>query len=327
MTRNVTRRTALKAIGLGVGGLAASGGVTARGSGLERLIDYDPDAGELPENVATNPFGFKFVSMPPRAEIRAIGPDNETQSTFATFDVGEGNGVIGVEALPFGTVFACVVSDGAADSDEQGIWRVSPRGERSLVAPVEAERFPNDLIVHRGSLLVTDSVGGAVLRVDDGEADVWVEDPLLEGDGSSGSGFPVGANGIVESRDGTVYVANTELGHVVEIPVNRDGSAGTPEVFVADERLVSADGMGIDVKDDLYVAMNQRNTVARVTGNGSIETLATADDGLDNPSDVTFGAGRGERTDVFVTNFALFSQEDPSFAKLDVGIPGQSVFP
>lgn len=327
MPINVTRRTALKTIGAGLGGVAISGGVASADSGPETLFTYDPTLGELPENITISKRGAKYVSFPPRGEIREITPDNQTQSTLATFDIGSGNGVIGLEANPEGTLYACLVTFNTANSDTHGIWSVAPDGEKSLFAALGNGTFPNDILLDGDSLLVTETIGGAVLRVSEGAVSEWVADPLLEGDGSAGFPFPLGANGIAAASDGTVYVANTELGHIVEVPVNPDGSAGTPTTFVAAPRLVASDGLAIDSRDNLYVGVIGQDTVLRVNRNGSIETLATADDGLDGPSDVTFGTSRGEQTDVFITNFALLSRADPSLMKLDVGIPGRPIHP
>lgn len=327
MTLDIPRRTALKTIGLGIGGMTLGGGVASANSGPETLFTYDPTIGELPENIAITKRGTKYVSFPPRGEIRAITPDNQSQATIATFDIGDGTGVVGLEVHPIGTLFACLVTFNTPESDTHGIWRVTPDGETSLFAALGDGTFPNDILLDGDSLLVTDTIGGAVLRVSEGAVSEWVADPLLEGTGSAGFPFPIGANGIAEASDGTVYVANTEQGHIVEIPVNPDGSAGTPEVFVADGTLFASDGLAIDTKDNLYVGVIGQDTVVRVTQDERLETLATAADGLDGPSDVTFGTSRGEQKDVFITNFALLSMEDPSLMKLDVGVPGRPIHP
>lgn len=327
MTRYLTRRTTLKSLGAGIGGVAAGGGVVAADGGPVTVFTYDPEVGELPENVAIGPRGRKYVSFPPRGEIRVISPDNQDQQTLTTLDAGAGQGVIGLEVHPDGTLFACLASFDTEGSDKHGIWRVSPDGDASLFAALDPVTFPNDITLDRDGLLVTDSSGGAVLRVAEGEASVWVADPLLAGDGSLGFPFPIGANGIARARDGTVFVANTESGQLVEIPVEPGGSAGSPEVFVADERLFAADGLAIDAQDDLYVAVIGQDAVRKVGGDGTIETLATGADGLDGPSDVTFGRARGEQRSVFITNFALLSMENPSLMRLDVGVPGRPIHP
>lgn len=327
MTQTISRRRALTTIGLGFGGIAVGGKIASAKSGLETLITYDPDRGELPENIAIDKRGIKYVSFPPRGEIRSITPDNRTQSTIATFDIGGGVGVIGLEVHPDGTLFACLVTFNTVGSDTHGIWRRTPEGDTSLFAALGAGTFPNDILLLEDSLLVTDTIGGAVLRVSEGTVSEWISDPLLAGNGSLGFPFPIGANGIARGSDGTVYVANTEKGHIVAIPVEPDGRAGQPRVFVSDPRLFASDGLAMDTRDNLYVGVIGQNTVVRVSSDGRIETLASGADGLDGPSDVTFGTSRDEQRDVFITNFALLSLDDPSLMKLTVEVPGRPIHP
>lgn len=212
-------------------------------------------------------------------------------------------------------------------SDTHGIWRITPAGDVGVFAALVPGTFPNDVLLFGESLLVTDTINGAILRVTEGSVKEWVADTLLEGTGAIGFGIPLGANGIPADRKGNVYVANTEQGHIVRIPVDPDGSAGTPEVFVSDPRLFAVDGLAMDVRDNLYAAIIGQDTVLRVSNTGSIETLATGSDELDGPSDVTFGTSRGNQTFVFITNFALLTQDDPSLMKLDVGVPGRPIHP
>lgn len=326
MTTYLSRRTAMRVLGAGVA-TAAFGTGTATAQGPTELFTYNPAVGELPENVAIDRRGRKYVSFPPIGEIRRISSDNTTELPYADFEIGSGEGVIGLEVHPNGTLYACLVTFNTPNSDTHGIWRVTPDGESTLYADLASTTFPNDILLFGRSLLVTETVGGAVLEVRENESSVWVQDPLLEGTGAFPDFPPLGANGIARGSDGTVYVANTEQGHIVEIPVNPDGSAGTPTVFRSDPRLFASDGLAIDTQDTLYVGVIGQDTVVRVFQDGTIETLATATDGLDGPSDVTFGTARGEQRSIFITNFALLNQLKPSLMKLDVGRPSRPIRP
>lgn len=333
MTVRISRRGVLGAVGAGTFGavVVGAGGVTGKPESEPeepvRLFSYDPQMDELPENIAIDRRGAKYVSFPPLGEVWRISPDNSTQSPFATFDTNEGDfGVIGVEVTPTGVVYACLVTTPGAD--QLGVWRVDSDGETRLYAGLPEDSFPNDILPDGDRLLVTDTTVGAVWEVRDGEATPWVVDDLLAGTGAAGFGIPLGANGIARRKDGSVVVANTEKGHLVRIPVNPNGSAGTPELFVAASELAFSDGLAIDTNDDVYVAVIGQSTVVRVPSDGdaeNIETLATAADGLDNSSDVTFGTSRGEQKELFITNYALLSEEDPSLMKLDVGVPGAPI--
>lgn len=239
-------------------------------------------------------------------------------------------GVTGLEADPNGTVYACFASDldTVGGSDTNGVWTVDRDGERSLLAELppddyEGLTFPNDVTLLGDSVLVTDSFRGAVYRVwRDGEAEVWVESGLLAPSGPGG----FGANGIAIGKDGTVYVANLDGGRIVEIPVGKDGSPGTPATFVQDGRLIGADGLAFDARGNLYVAVNAQNAVRRVSPDGEIETLAgnglNGVEEFDFPADVTFGTSRGEQKSVFVPNLAFSETSYPTLVKLDGGVPG-----
>src|SRR5207247_7976429 len=104
--------------------------------------------------------------------------------------------------------------------------------------------FANGLAFDKlGNMYVTDSIGGAVWRIPrGGSAERWIQDPLLEGTGVLGLGFPVGANGISFAGD-SLIVDNTEHGTVLRIPIQPDGSGGTPKVIAADPALFGSYGV------------------------------------------------------------------------------------
>jgi hypothetical protein len=342
MTGYFPRRTVLRTIGLG--GLALAGGVTAASakplsadSLPEVLYEFAPPnpdegfPGELPENVAVDRRGTKFVSVPSLGQIWTFSPENElVGAPFTQFETSGAFlvGVTGLEADPNGSVFACFASDldTVGGSATNGVWTVDRDGEPTLLAELPPDdydglTFPNDLTLFGDSVLVTDSFRGVVYRVGaDGTAEVWVDSGLLDPDG----GF--GANGIAVGKDGTVYVANLDQGRIVEIPVGKDGSAGEPDTFVQSEELIGADGLAFDTRGSLYVAVNAQNAIRRVSPDGEIETLA--ENGLDGveefdfPADVTFGTSRVEQKSVFIPNLAFSADPYPTLMKLDVGVPG-----
>ena len=111
-----------------------------------------------------------------------------------------------------------------------GVYRVTRDGAITRLPGSEAIAFPNGLAFdHR--LYVTDTVGAAVWRIPrHGAGRLWLQSPLLAGDGSIGFGFPLGANGIA-CRHSELVVGNTELARLVRIPIEPDGSAGSPSVW------------------------------------------------------------------------------------------------
>jgi sugar lactone lactonase YvrE len=198
-------------------------------------------------------------------------------------------------------------------------------GSAERIPGTEAILFPNDLTFDkRGNLYVTDAAGGAVWRIGgSGSVELWADHPLLQGTGDLGLGFPYGANGIAFSH-GRVIVANTERGMLVAIPIEPAGDAGEPTVLAESRALIGVDGIAFDVHGNVYAAVNGQNTLVAARIDGSIDVLATATDGLNQPSTVAFGTGMRDNQTLFFVNFAVFSPAPtPGVLEVRVGVPGQ----
>jgi sugar lactone lactonase YvrE len=112
--------------------------------------------------------------------------------------------------------------------------------------------------------------------------------------------------------------------------MNPDGSAGTASVFSGPAcDLWGADGGAMDNADNLYVAADAINQIVRVDPTGHIQVLA-AGSPLNEPSDIAFGTGLGDRTELFISNDAAFptfppSTGAPGVLEMNVGIPGRPI--
>lgn len=294
--------------------------------GIETVRTYDSAAGELPEGLTVDKRGRIYLSMTFLGELRRIDPDG-SEHLVATLPTGSGFGPLGLAVDAPGNVYAGVVT---FDPETHGVWRVTPSGETSRLPGSADIGFPNGVAFDdRGTLYVTDSIGGAVWRIPrGGSAEVWVQDPLITGDDSAPLPFPVGANGITYRR-GTIYVTNTELASVVTIPVLPDGSAGAPALLAQDPALGGADGIALDVHGGIYVPVIAQSHIVRLTPSGdALTVIADGDDGLDFTSSVAFGTGKGERMTLFAVNFAIaefFGEtptHGPALLAIDVGVPG-----
>lgn len=298
--------------------LGVATGATASSAPTQTVVSFDATAGELPEGLAVDENGSLYVSLSPLGQIRRIAADG-SQSVLATIGAGAGLGPLGLAVGASGHVYAAVAT---FDSASSGVYWIPRRGMTKRLPGTGQILFPNAVALDtHGSVYATDTIAGAVWRVPPGgSAELWIQHPLLVGDGSAGFGFPVGANGIAY-RHGSFYVANSERGRIVRIPVRRDGKAGAPQVVAENPALVPADGIAFDVLGNLYVAVIAQNTLVRVASDGSIETLATAADGLDFPASLAFGTTSEERKELFFTNFGILGT--PSVLKLNVGVPGR----
>lgn len=263
---------------------------------LETVVEFDAAANELPEGIVIDDENNIYVSLARTAEIRKITPAGESTS-FATLpSPGDGN-TTGLALDASGKLYA---ARGGSEDEANGVYVVSADGtevERFFAS--EAGTFPNALVFDAtGDLFVTNSFGGLIWRVDpEGNAEVWVEDDLLASE-------TFGANGLALDAGGEhFYVANTGGGLIARVPVEEDGSAGTVEVFVEDERLMGADGLTFGPDGVLYVAVNGQDSIVAISPDGEVTVLAEGGI-LQNPASLELGSG-DEAGNLYITNFAV----------------------
>ena len=201
-----------------------------------------------------------------------------------------------------------------------------------LFASLDISGIPNDLAFDAGgNLYVSDSARGQVWKIDrEGDVSTWKTDPLLLGLNPPGPplGVSVGANGIAfDAGEQNLYVANTDYGRIVRIPVNGDGLAGEAEVFVEDKNaLRGADGITFDSKKNLYVAVSIQDRLVLISPTGKLITLAEGTL-LQNPASLQFGVGE-EKNNLYVTSSAFlrfvgatFGTPRPALLKMSVEVP------
>lgn len=185
------------------------------------------------------------------------------------------------------------------------IWKISPAGQVSTFTEVPGSRFLNDFDFDRsGNLYVTDSLNNVIYKVSPtGVAETWSSHPLLR-PRTAPTVYPnlaFGTNGILVSPQGDVYATVTQPGRIVRIPVNANGSAGTPQVFVEDELLAGIDDMVMDTNGDIYAAINIFNRIVVIKPDGRVSTVAAG--GLFSvPTTVAFGRAPGTERTLFVCN-------------------------
>ena len=290
---------------------------------VTRVLTTSPP--NVPESIATDHRGTTYLSLPFASKVVKFAPGGAlvTVATFPSFPLG-------VRLDPEGNVFVAVVGS--------GIWKVPAAGGPAAQVAGGPGLWNGLAFDHRGNLYVSDSGGGAIWRLDkNGDFTLWSGSPLLKGTTAAGpcglvhpavpSFGPLGANGIAFNNHGDMLVANTDFGEIVRIPTNPDGSAGTASVFSGPAcNLWGADGVGMDNADNLYVAANSKGQIDRVDPTGHVDVLA-AGDPLSFPSDIAFGTGRGDRTAIFISNFAAFptSNGAPGVLEMDAGIPGRPI--
>lgn len=88
------------------------------------------------------------------------------------------------------------------------------------------------------------------------------------------------------------------------------------------------DGLAFDVDGNIYATLVLQNQLVRIDPtDGTVDVLLNADDGLHNPASLAFGTTEGDRTSLYVTNYAVLppAPEDspgPAVLRLDAGVEG-----
>lgn len=323
------------------------------------FIPTDASLAEFPEGVAVDKVGNVYMSIrqSPFGPIPALTdqvwkftPSGE-KTVLADFG-HPGGGGCGLAVDAEGNVY---MARTASAAPHNGVYRVDRGGQILLVPGTGAIVFPDGLAFDpQGNLFISAPFSvdpgsgafaqGGIWRVaKGGTASPWLHDDLLTGVFPPlFFSFPVGANGIAFYH-GALYVINTDKALVVRVPVKSDGSPGQAEVWKQVKDVsesifyqspvfpLQLDGLALDVHGNVYIAVPSRLAVIRINASDrSQETIAVYPAApLDAPFSLTFGTGKGERENLFITNSGLVGAlvpelpwPGPGLVKIAVGIPG-----
>jgi sugar lactone lactonase YvrE len=305
--------------------------VQAKKTSTNVKVVRDYDADQLPEGIAFDKIGNMYVSIQSKGEIWRIRPNGEETLLLSI----PATNAFGLAVDARGNVYATY-----AFSAAQGVYKISKDGSSYRIPGTENILWANALAFdERGNLYVTDTWNGEIWRVTlGGSAQLWIQHTLLYGLVPGDLGKvpdypPIGANGIQYWRGG-LYVANTEKGLLVYVPILRHGDAGTPRVVAGDidkvggteGKLYGLDGITLDVHGNVYGASVLLSQVVKINPvNGKVQVILTAADGLSNPASLAFGTGKHDRETLFFTNFSVIDPSlgfGPAVLKLGVCVPG-----
>ena len=289
-----------------------------KAANLTTFVTFDPARLEVPENITVDEANNLYVSLILNNEVRKITPDG-AQSTYVTFDGAPGS-----------------LTTGLAINDDTGDLFVAfnPAGQDSVIYVVHTDHskqvfatFPAGAVLNGltpdddGNLYVADSVLGVVWRVGatGGAPAVWVD---LHAPGAPQLPGPNGVK--FDKHQRNLYVSVSFQGTIYRVPVDKAGNAGTPAVFVSN---IPPDDFAFDRLGNLYVATEPAMSVVRVRPDGTMETIASAADGLQNTTAVRFGRHADAKLDLYILSAQIppGSDSHPAIFKLHVGLPGLPV--
>lgn len=217
--------------------------------------------------------------------------------------------------VPDGMLLTAISPDPAV----HGVWHVPTSGTAQRRAALPPGTMPNGIaVLADGSAVVADSFGARLWHVDaSGNSRIWLEHPLLQPRAYLGR-FP-GPNG-VQAWNGAVYVAVSDRGHILRVPVTGTGAAGAPAVVHED---MAADDFAIDTDGTLYVATHPFDTIVKIDRAGVRTTLAGTAQGVTGPTAVAVGADADGRKILYaVTDGGLYRAPGSAPIPIPAQVPG-----
>ncbi len=182
------------------------------------------------------------------------------------------------------------LATGRSPGGPETVYHIDASGRVEVFTTPTGARFLNGLArLDARTVLAADSSAATVWKLDltTKTASPWLRHSLL-GHRSAASIFPTNtgfpaANGLKRHGD-AVYVSNSDRAAIIRIPLNADGTAGTPAVWA--EQLL-ADDFAFDAAGNLFAPSHPLNTVVRVAPNGRRTTIGNGSIGTVGPTAVT----------------------------------------
>lgn len=307
----------------GTGGDTGTGGSTGGdtstgGAAAPSFVAHtDPAKGELVEGLFVDG-GSAYIGLAPLGTIEKVDLSKGTVTSFGALPPIPANGgfLLGIVVDAEGNAYVGFGGGPGVDV-KNGVYKI-PAAGGSVADPFATDanmNFPNGLLLDGTDLFVADS-GGTIFKIaSDGTVAPWKSDPTLVGTDQScmySAPFPLGANGIVKIGS-AMYVANTNLGQLVKIAINADGSAGDAQVIAGPDcqALGAIDGIAVDADGtSILGVLNGQNKIVRIDSSGNV-TDVFAGAPLDNPASISVVKDASGAT-AYITNSSFFNQATPA---------------
>lgn len=247
------------------------------------------------ENLAIAPDGTLFITNHEVGDILQFVPGDQPQIFAST--AGK---VTGITFMPNGDLLLT----GWEQAGTSVIWGITSTGQVTIRTTLSEAQFLNGITpLTADQYLTADSYRGVIWQFDAAtdRATVWLEHALLARSNST-TPFPA-ANGIKRFGD-TLYVSNTEKMLLLQIPIQADGAAGEPSVFLESTNI---DDFAFDQTGNLYAATHIYNSVIKISPTGETVVIAEAEQGVIGSTAVAFGRQASDQTSLYVvTNGGMF---------------------
>jgi sugar lactone lactonase YvrE len=176
----------------------------------------------------------------------------------------------GTDGFLLGIAFDAVGNCYACDLRHAAVFRYDAVSGRIARFGAAGIRVPNYPVVdaRRGALYVSDSrgsgdVGPGIFRFDlrTGDGAIWCTSPMAF---ANGMALAPGGDGL--------YVVQSDAACVSYVPIEADGSAGTPRLFV-DEVQTVPDGLAFGPDGTLYISCYEPSRIYRCSPGGRLDIL------------------------------------------------------
>ena len=272
------------------------------------------------ENIAINAIGTLFITSYEDGIIYEINPSGQRRE-FARVD-GKTAGIA------FDQEGNLLVS-GATSQGISAIFKITQSEVETLVTIADALFLNGMTHLIDDRYLIADSYLGAIweFNATQKSAKVWLEHDVL--DRRSLENPIPGVNGL-KIFQGILYASNTQYQHLVRIPISADGSPGSPEIFV---RNANIDDFAFDVQGNLYGTTHIYDSVVRIAPDGTMTTIAEAEQGMTGSTALAFGRTEDDRTSIYVTTNGGMSLppktgiQPAKVVRLEIGVKGLEVTP
>jgi len=268
------------------------------------------------ESIVVSDDNTLFITSHYEGKVIRIGADG-----IPTTHAAIAGKATGLAATPDGSLLL----SGWDEHDTCVIWRITSDGAASVLVSLPDAIFLNGVTHLTDQLyLIADSYRGAIWELNLAQASVriWLEHPLLAR-ANPENGTP-GVNGL-KIFDQVLYASITQNFQIVRIPIQSDYQPGEPEIFV---RNANIDDFAFDQVGNLYGTTHVFNSLVRISPDGSITTIAQAEQGMVGNTAAAFGKAAGERTHLYVTTNGGMSFPPPTgvesakVVRLEVGVEG-----
>ncbi len=293
------------------------------------IANFDVTKRELPDDIAIIPgaageYGTPVVGLNNTGKVAKLtgGGKYEIIAEFGSWSPAAR--LLGLTWDPTdGFIGNVVTFNPAVKNPAPGLYKIPADGGGAPTA-LTAANDPNVGLPNVGrklgdSMYVGDSDGWVTkVKIADGTTTKWATGPLFEGNknacpaGALATPRPLGADAVaIKGND--VYVTNFDYGSLIKIPVNGDGTAGTPVVIYqglanggTDCTLQSIDGLAIDTDGSFWVGNSLKNTLYHLSADGKTlgNPVLEGKPPFDQISNMVIESIPGKKKRLLISNFA-----------------------